>query len=674
MKKIILFILSLPLICFTQNWSQVSNFPGDGRHHPITFSNSDFGFVISGSYLNDAYKYDKLNDVWIQLQDFPSSGRGYAYGVSNGNKAYLGFGSTDNGSYPTDWWEYDMQNDIYTQKANFPGDGRNHPAMILINDKIYMGCGSNGSGNLGDWWEYDITNDVWVQKTDIIGNDRHHPFYFGIGDYAYVGFGHGSLPGPGSNPSSSAYIYNDFYRYDPSVDLWTQMSDFPGEARVAGTQFSYDGKGYILSGDGDDHGPLGIGEFWEYNPANDTWVQLLSHPGDAIWAPGCFVIGCDVYFLLGQNNTSFPTTPLAVYSYKLNEDCGCTDSSAYNYSNLAIINDGSCCYVAGCMDPLSINYDSMACYDDGSCVSAILGCLDSLSLSFDPLANVSVYNGGALDINIGSGTYFYNDQHLIFDSNEECIIKSADIYAENSNTITFELRDDNGLVLDDTTYFVLAGQQNIILDFNVPIANNLQLGLSSNNSGLYRNSTGAMYPYDIGGMINITGSSASQPGYYYFYYNIEVEAICIPSMQNTYGCMDSIACNYNSLVNIDDSSCYYPPNIQINQNVNQLDLIINNTGSQQQPYTYLWNTGETTPSIIPMNNGTYWCLVVDVNCISDTAFIYVSNIPTVVQENIQQKELFRIIDFTGKDRVPEKNVPLIYIYKDGTVKRKILLE
>ena len=105
-----------------------------------------------------------------------SSGRGYAYGVSNGNKAYLGFGSTDNGSYPTDWWEYDMQNDIYTQKANFPGDGRNHPAMILINDKIYMGCGSNGSGNLGDWWEYDITNDVWVQKTDIIGNDRHHPF------------------------------------------------------------------------------------------------------------------------------------------------------------------------------------------------------------------------------------------------------------------------------------------------------------------------------------------------------------------------------------------------------------------------------------------------------------------------------------------------------------------
>ena len=81
--------------------------------------------------------------------------------------------------------------------------------MIAINNKIYMGCGSNDNGNLGDWWEYDIMNDVWTQKSDIIGNDRHHPFSFGIGNYAYVGFGHGSSPGPGSNPSSNSYIYND---------------------------------------------------------------------------------------------------------------------------------------------------------------------------------------------------------------------------------------------------------------------------------------------------------------------------------------------------------------------------------------------------------------------------------------------------------------------------------
>ena len=238
--------------------------------------------------------------MWVQLQDIPFTGRGYSYGVAVGNKAYIGFGSTSNGQYPVDWWEYDMDNDVWNQKSNFPGDGRQHPAMVAVNNKIYMGCGGNGNGNLRDWWEYDILTDIWVQKSDLIANERHHPFYFGIGDYAYVGFGHGSNPGPGSN-STGSYIYNDFFKYDPINDIWTQMANFPSEARVAGTQFSYNGKGYILSGDGDDHGPLSSGEFWEYNPLNDSWNQLQSHPGGAIWAPGNFVIGCNVYFLLGQD-------------------------------------------------------------------------------------------------------------------------------------------------------------------------------------------------------------------------------------------------------------------------------------------------------------------------------------------------------------------------------------
>ena len=58
-------------------------------------------------------------------------------------------------------------------------------------------------------------------------------------------------------------------------------------------------KGYILSGDGDDHGPLDTGEFWEYDPLNDNWTQLTSHPGGARWAPGSFVIDCDVYLTSG---------------------------------------------------------------------------------------------------------------------------------------------------------------------------------------------------------------------------------------------------------------------------------------------------------------------------------------------------------------------------------------
>ena len=527
MKKLLFLLMMYPLFGTSQNWNQVSNFIEDGRHHPITFANDNYGFVVCGSYTNEVFKYDKLNDSWSQLQDFPAAGRGYSYGVTVGNKAYMGLGSTSNGLYPTDWWEYDMDNDSWTQKSSLPTDGRNHPAMIPIGDKIYMGCGSNDNGNLGDWWEYDIMNDVWTQKTDIIGNERHHPFYFGIGNYAYVGFGHGSIFGPGSNPSSNSYIYNDFYKYDPSNDSWAQLNSFPGEARVAGTQFPYNGKGYVLSGDGDDHGPLDSGEFWEYNPSNDSWIQLTSHPGGAIWAPGNFVIGCDVYFLLGQNwNGGAGTFPISVYKYKLSEDCGCTDPTAYNFSNIAITDDGSCCYISGCTDPLSLNYDSSSCYDNGSCIPAVIGCVNLSASNYNPLANVTNFNGGALDNTIGSGSYSTLNSHIIFNSNEECIIRSTDVYSGSPNNVTFELRSSNGTVLDDTTYNIIPGKQNIVLNFDVPNANGLQLGVSSTNSGLYRNNTGVNYPYNIGDMISVTGSSAGND-YYYFYYNIEVEAKCI---------------------------------------------------------------------------------------------------------------------------------------------------
>ena len=527
MNRILYMLLFLPAFVSAQSWSQASVFPYSGVHHPITFSYDKYGFVITGSNTDNVYRYDKSADTWIQLGDFPGGVRGYAYGVAVNDKAYMGLGSDLNG-YPTDWWEYNIVNDSWTQKANLPAVGRNHPAMIAVGDKIYMGCGSNNTGNLGDWWEYDIASNVWTQKTDLPGNDRHHPFYFNIGNNAYVGFGHGSLPGPGSNPSASSYIYNDFYKYNPSNDTWTQMSNFPSEARVAGTQFSFDGKGYVLSGDGDDHGPLDEGEFWQYNPSNDSWIQLPSHPGDAIWAPGCFVIDCNIYFLLGENVNTFPGSyPTNVYTYKLSNACGCTDPLALNFSSVAVIDDGSCCYIAGCTDPYALNYDPTACFDNNSCVTPIIGCTNSSAINYNSLANTNVANGGALNNSFSTGGYFTGNQHLIFNASKECIIKSAKFYIDVSNTITFELRDANGNVLDDTTHSLNPGAYVLDLNFDVPISNNLQLGVSANNSSLYRNNSGATYPYDIGGAITLTESSASSPGYYYFYYDIEVEIPCV---------------------------------------------------------------------------------------------------------------------------------------------------
>lgn len=156
----------------------------------------------------------------------------------------------------------------------------------------------------------------------------------------------------------------------------------------------------------------------------------------------------------------------------------------------------------------------------------ILGCMDASANNYNPNANTSLEYGGEADNTFATGGFFSGNQHLIFNASSELLIKSAQFYADNPTTVTFELRSSNGAVLDDTTHSLIQGQQQLILNFEVPIGNNMQLGISNGNSDLYRNDAGAIYPYNIGSVMSITGTSAGSPGYYYFYYDIEVEVPC----------------------------------------------------------------------------------------------------------------------------------------------------
>ena len=83
-----------------------------------------------------------------------------------------------------------------------------------------------------------------------------------------------------------------------------------------------------------------------------------------------------------------------------------------------------------------------------------------------------VVSASPLNNTFGTGGYFTGNQHLVLDATKECIIKSAIVYAQSTNTITFELRDNTGVVIDDTTLGVVVGQQRLSLNFDVPIGKN----------------------------------------------------------------------------------------------------------------------------------------------------------------------------------------------------------
>ena len=330
MKLVYVLFLCMYFQVQAQDWVQVTSLPNafNETHHSFAFSFDDMGYIVAGNsdsgMRDDFYQYDPVNDSWTELTSFPGAARGFAIGDTWDGKAYFGFGY-DGTSLLNDLWVFDPSNMSWTELASCPCAARTHPAMIAHNGKVFVGLGGGGSlGNLKDWWEYDIASNTWSQKDDLPSLGRHHPYQFGIGDYVYTGFGHGDG------------IFNDWFRYDIAVETWTQVATLPAEGRVAGTQFSYDGLGYVLSGDGDDHGSMNTGEFWAYDPLTDTWDELPSHPEGSRWAPASFIINGEVYII---NGTSFSQYVTQIYKFDLNPVLSThelTNSSIRIYPNPAI--------------------------------------------------------------------------------------------------------------------------------------------------------------------------------------------------------------------------------------------------------------------------------------------------------------------------------------------------
>ncbi len=251
---------------------------------------------------------------------------------------------------------------------------------------------------------------------------------------------------------------------------------------------------------------------------------------------------------------------------------------------------------------------------NASLYAPILGCMNPFANNYNPNANASIFNGGEINNTFSSGGYSNGNQHLIFNASAELLITSAVFYSEDQNTITFELRDSTGIVIDDTIHSLVQGQQQLSLNLEVPIGNGMELGISSGNTGLYRNNSGANYPYFIGSIMNITGASnqSTQDNWYYFY-NIEVEATC--------------------------------------QEISNLS----------------WDCDEEGNCINPLSgNGQYISLdQCQSTCIS-TEFKSHNVIPN--------NSLIIITDLLGRKAVPKTNQPLFYHFNDGSVVKKIITE
>lgn len=173
----------------------------------------------------------------------------------------------------------------------FKGSRRSGAVVFTIDSKAYIALGYNGSEYFTDVYEYDLSLGFWKTKAPFPGTPRESAVSFSIGGKGYVGLGY--------NRDEDKEELKDFWEYDPATDTWTQLNDFGGSARYNAVGFAIGSKGYVGTGnDGSNYN----GDFWEYNPDDDSWTEIVSYPGQKREQATVFIIAGKAYICTGRNN------------------------------------------------------------------------------------------------------------------------------------------------------------------------------------------------------------------------------------------------------------------------------------------------------------------------------------------------------------------------------------
>ena len=137
------------------------------------------------------------------------------------------------------------------------------------------------------------------------------------------------------------------------------------------------------------------------------------------------------------------------------------------------------------------------------------------------------------------------------------------------------------------------------------------------------------------------------------------------------GCTESMACNYDPNYIIDDSSCYFKlDSAYIMYTNNALSAQVN---GGYPPYSYLWNTNETTQDITNLNSGMYWVVVNDMNfCYTDTLYYDLSSTGILEFNNSIIQKNFKIYNALGQEVKFKYNELQFHQFPDGRIRKKIL--
>lgn len=230
-------------------------------------------------------------------------------------------------------------------------------------------------------------------------------------------------------------------------------------------------------------------------------------------------------------------------------------------------------------------------------------------------------NVGPVDNTFGAGGNFTSTsgQSLEFDVLVPSTLDSITVYPSGSGTVGILIQDAANNTVFSNTYAITvsAAQEPVRLGLGVslPVGTGYTINGTNSTVGLYRNSSGASYPYVSNGVV-ITGNTFG-PAYYYFFYDWEITEIgCEGDGAMVTAVVNSVTVDLGS----DTSYC--------EGDMFSFALDAGNAGLQ-----YLWSDSSTAQTLLVDTAGTYWVEVTDTltGCVGmDTLVITENPLPVVM--------------------------------------------
>jgi Zn-dependent metalloprotease len=160
--------------------------------------------------------------------------------------------------------------------------------------------------------------------------------------------------------------------------------------------------------------------------------------------------------------------------------------------------------------------------------------------------------GGALSNGIGAGEYSGDNDYLLFDVHEEIVLQSIVLFSNKAGIRKLDLRNKDGELVASKDIYVPGSPLQVNINMTIYPDTNYRLSFSDRDVSLYKNTSGATYPYQIGNLVTIKGSNLSG-GYPYFYRWSVASTSCVSNFQAIKATVDS-SCVITTLTDLEEKA------------------------------------------------------------------------------------------------------------------------